>query len=114
MLLFSKQSSFDLVAVDGPACVRLFFTPVELDIRTGTNLFDELAKSEWLLAVSCPLGRLPTWNVVTTKRQMSSNPEEEEFLCGVPDYVVATARSSRKRERCEPDAPHNFPTPRCR
>lgn len=49
--LHSKESPFDLIAVDGPLGVGDFFSTVEFEIRAGADVFDELADSVWLAAV---------------------------------------------------------------
>jgi hypothetical protein len=40
----SKESAFDLVSVDGPIGLRLFFAAVQLQIRARADLLNEAAK----------------------------------------------------------------------
>ena len=67
LLRHSEEPSFHLVAVDGPVGVGLFFPTVEFEVRTGADLFDELAEAEWLATVDGAASEHPAQDVVASE-----------------------------------------------
>ena len=63
----SEQSPLNLIAVDRPSGVGLLLTPIQFQVRSGTDLFDELAESERLLAVTRARGDHPASGVVASE-----------------------------------------------
>ena len=105
-----KQSSFDLVPVDSPVGVRVFFSTVEFEIRAGAYLFDKLAKSKWLLAVLGPWFHLPTRNIVATERQTASHREDKELMRQSPIIPYADGGLHPNEARLVFESPRSHDT----
>lgn len=82
-----KKPSFHLIAVYGPFGIWLFFTTIEFQIRSGTDLFDQAAKQKRLSTVSGAACRLPAANFVAPEGQVSPNTKQQILVRNPP--VVA-------------------------
>ena len=84
-----KQSSFDLVSVDGPVGVGDFFSAVEFEVRAGADLFDELSDGVGLAAVDGASVQQPASARVVAEWQASTDTKQQELVADSP--VVAHA-----------------------
>jgi predicted FMN-binding regulatory protein PaiB len=51
-------------------------------------LLDEFAEPEWFATVDRARRQYPTWDIVAAEWQSTSDAKQQEFLCGVANYVV--------------------------
>src|SRR4029453_6497437 len=83
-LRFSEKPPLDLIAVDRPTSIRLFFPSVEFEVRSWTNSLDQFAKQEGLPAVCRPSGRLPTSARPIPKGQIPADTQQQKLVGDSP------------------------------
>lgn len=76
----SEQTPLDLIAIDGPAAVGLFFAAEQLQVGSGADLFDQTAKQKRLAAVNCAAGELPAADGAIDERQVSSGAQQQKWF----------------------------------
>lgn len=87
---FSKQSAFDLIAVDGPVGIGMFFTAVKFEVWSGADLFNQSSEQKRLPAVSRTSCDMPTPALTISKWQVAAHPEQQKFVRNSP--VVSHAK----------------------
>ena len=72
----SKQPSFDLIPVDGPGRVGVLLSPVEFQVRTGTDALDQGSEGERLAAMNGPLRRKPASAGAVAEGKFTANAQQ--------------------------------------
>ena len=107
LLPVSKQSSFNLVSVDGPVGVGNFFSAVEFEVWAGADLFDELSDGVRFAAVDGASVQQPASAGVVAEWQTASDAQQQEFVADSPVVAHAQLRFHPDQARLVREAPRS-------